>query len=233
MARVDDFLAWVGPKKGMFGNVVTFSPNREYAVAVDLSENNPRMAEIKTQKDLQNYIQERLDVTSSFMAIGGYLERRNLYRDKGLFNPEADPLDERCIHLGIDIWMRVGTRVRTPLAAKVHSKGYLEEEGNYGGVIILEHQPFNCPKFYTLYGHLSKASIEELQPGQRLRDGAEIGKLGSLRENGGWLPHLHFQIIIDLQGHSGDYPGVCSARQLAEMKRNSPDPNLILNSPLL
>jgi len=234
MARkIDDFLAWVGPKKGTFGNVMNFVGGREYVVALDLSETNPRSEEFKTPKGLYYYIQECMDLSSTFVGIGGYLERRNLYRDKPLFNPQKDPLDERCIHLGIDIWTREGRSVRTPLRAKVHSLGYHEEEGNYGGVIILEHRPFNCPKFYTLYGHLSKASVEALEVGQMIDRSTIIGTLGSKEENGGWRPHLHFQIIMDLQGHQGDYPGVCSPRELAEMKANCPNPNLILDSPLL
>jgi hypothetical protein len=39
---------------------------------------------------------------------------------------------------------------------------------------------------------------------------------------------LHFQIINDMQGKKGDYPGVSSKKELAFYKKNCPDPNLLL-----
>ena len=50
----------------------------------------------------------------------------------------------------------------------------------------------------------------------------------ALEVNGDYPPHLHFQIINDLQGNFGDYLGVCSANELDFYKENCPDPNLIL-----
>jgi len=46
--------------------------------------------------------------------------------------------------------------------------------------------------------------------------------------NGDYAPHLHFQIIIDMEEKTGDYPGVCSENKLEFYKNNCPNPNLLL-----
>ena len=49
--------------------------------------------------------------------------------------------------------------------------------------------------FFTLYGHLARASAAALAPGDRaLAAGAVVGHLGDESENGGWAPHLHLQL---------------------------------------
>ena len=55
-----------------------------------------------------------------------------------------------------------------------------------------------------------------------------IGNLGVASVNGDYAPHLHFQIIRDLEDNFGDYPGVASENNIPFYKRNCPDPNLLL-----
>jgi hypothetical protein len=45
-------------------------------------------------------------------------------------------------------------------------------------------------KFWTLYGHLSRDSLAGLSPGRAVIRGQEIGRIGHLRENGGWSDRL-------------------------------------------
>jgi hypothetical protein len=47
-------------------------------------------------------------------------------------------------------------------------------------------------------------------------------------ENGHWPPHLHFQVIVDMKGMKGDYPGVCAWPERESYLENSPDPDIIL-----
>jgi hypothetical protein len=54
--------------------------------------------------------------------------------------------------------------------------------------------------------------------------GEVFAYLGTAEENVNWPPHLHFQLIYDLQGRSGDYPGVCFREELSFQKKNCPDP---------
>jgi len=82
--------------------------------------------------------------------------------------------------------------------------------------------------FYTLYGHLSLSSIETLQVGQEVGKGEKIASLGDASVNGDYPPHLHFQIILDIQGFKGDYPGVCCKKDLDFYLKNCPNPDWIL-----
>ena len=82
--------------------------------------------------------------------------------------------------------------------------------------------------FYTLYGHLSLKSISHLKVGMAFKQGELLGDLGGANINGDYPPHLHFQIIKDLQNFNGDYPGVCNKNDLGFYLRNCPDPNLLL-----
>jgi murein DD-endopeptidase MepM/ murein hydrolase activator NlpD len=109
----------------------------------------------------------------------------------------------------------------------VHSYKNNNNLGDYGPTIILEHKISNT-KFYTLYGHLSLASITSLKIGQKFVKGEQIATLGNISVNGDYPPHLHFQIIRDIQDSFGDYPGVCSKKDLEFYIRNCPDPNLLL-----
>jgi murein DD-endopeptidase MepM/ murein hydrolase activator NlpD len=75
-----------------------------------------------------------------------------------------------------------------------------------------------------LYGHLSHESIANARVGSIINQGEQIGQLGTWNENGNWPAHLHFQLILDLQGNLGDYPGVCSKTDLPFYQENCPNP---------
>jgi len=57
----------------------------------------------------------------------------------------------------------------------------------------------------------------------------ELDGLGNRNENGGWVPHLHFQIIKNMMEKKGDFPGVTSGDDLISFSKNCPDPNLFFN----
>jgi murein DD-endopeptidase MepM/ murein hydrolase activator NlpD len=193
-------------------------------IAVDLSEKNEGFNACQTAIECERYIQEYLNGHNASAAFGGYNEKRALYRRSAIFNDEGE---ERDIHIGLDIWTKAGTRVLAPVGGTVHSFGYNAGVGNYGPTIILEHKTGNLT-FYTLYGHLSVASIENLEIGDVFKRGDAIGTLGVPSENGDYAPHLHFQLIADIGDAFGDYPGVSSRSDLAFYLENCPDPNLFL-----
>src|SRR5205807_9618584 len=66
---------------------------------------------------------------------------------------------------------------------------------------------------------------------QRVVRGEECARVGTPDENGGWMPHVHFQIILDLLELGADFPGVAYASQRAVWTSLSPDPNLLLGIP--
>ncbi len=61
-----------------------------------------------------------------------------------------------------------------------------------------------------------------------VKKGDVIAEFGIPFENGQWPPHLHFQIIKDMQGMKGDYPGVCAFSEREMYLANCPDGDLIL-----
>ena len=84
--------------------------------------------------------------------------------------------------------------------------------------------------FYTLYGHLSKKSLEGVSIGKKIKKGKRIATLGNISENGYWTPHLHFQIMLDLLGYDNDFPGVGLPSTLNVWSSICPDPNLLFKN---
>jgi len=197
-------------------------------VKIDISVANKELnaLEIPSPMEFKKYIDDYVSEQKGKVAYGGYDEKRNLYRQSVIFNDEKG-LSPREIHIGLDIWCDVGTAVLAPWDGTVHSFNVNEGLGNYGPTIILEHI-VDEKTFYTLYGHLKKKSIINLCFGQIVEAGDKIGEVGSPKVNGGYAPHLHFQIIDDLQGNNGDYPGVVAKEDLDFYLKNCPDPNLFL-----
>jgi murein DD-endopeptidase MepM/ murein hydrolase activator NlpD len=162
------------------------------------------------------------------IRAGGYAEDRSLYT-QALFAPEGE--EPRTIHLGIDIFAPADTDVFAPLDARIHSWQINDNPGDYGPTLILEHAPAPGLKFHTLYGHLNRDSLKGLKRGDAFMAGERVAGLGTKRENGGWPPHLHFQIILDIGGAKGDYPGVCKRSERDHWLSICPDPARLLGLP--
>ncbi len=157
------------------------------------------------------------------LAVGRWGEDRVIYRTP-LFAGSGEP---RSVHLGLDLWAAAGTPVRAALPGRVHSFADNSAAGDYGGTVILEHA-LEATSFFTLSGHLSRASLEGLAEGQAVARGQRIGWLGEPGENGGWPPHLHLQLIADLMGRRGDFPGVAAPSTAARWLELCPDPAILL-----
>ncbi|MEN9372330.1 MAG: hypothetical protein RLZZ64_1405 [Bacteroidota bacterium] len=188
------------------------------SVALDLSASN---SELKSSiygniSAFCDYIEKKLD---GRIGLGGYLEHRVVYESHENFATDLE--DFRNIHLGIDFWTTAGTPVFAPKDGEVHSYQINEGSGNYGPTIILYHP---AEKIYSLYGHLAINDLTNLEVGAPITSGQLLCHLGKPSENGGWPPHLHFQLIRDMQGIEGDYPGVCSKRDVEFYASNCPDP---------
>ncbi|WP_317131402.1 peptidoglycan DD-metalloendopeptidase family protein [Maribacter sp. ACAM166] len=204
----------------------TIIPIHTY-VPLDLSKDNGELIGINITdfSICQNYIDTVLKRKQGIVAYGGYLEERNLYNDTESFTATSSPI--RNIHLGIDFWCAAGTIVNVPLNGTVHSFDYNNVVGDYGPTIILKHV-LGTHTFYTLYGHLSLDSLDGLFVGKEFKAGEIVGRLGTPDINVNYAPHLHFQMIRNLEGNQGDYPGVCAKAQLPFYRKNCPDPNLLL-----
>jgi murein DD-endopeptidase MepM/ murein hydrolase activator NlpD len=195
---------------------------------LDFSEKNKELnIELWNNTDLFiGYINSKLEKSGAKYGIGGYAELRNFYARSKVFNT-GDDEEPRRLHLGIDIWGKPHTKVMAPLDAVVHSFAFNDDYGDYGATIILTHQ-LEGLSFHTLYGHLSLNSIKNLREGDTIYKGDVFAEFGIPFENGNWPPHLHFQIIANMDRGKGDYPGVCKFSEKDSYLSNSPDPDLIL-----
>ncbi|MCB0584209.1 MAG: peptidoglycan DD-metalloendopeptidase family protein, partial [Phaeodactylibacter sp.] len=124
-----------------------------------------------------------------------------------------------------------GTPVFAPCDGKVHSFADNAQERDYGPAIILEHDPEDGPRFYTLYGHLNRACLEKLEVGIPVQRGKQIAAFGEVEENGNWPPHLHFQVMLDTLGKEGDFPGVGFPEQWPIWKSICPNPEPLAGLP--
>ncbi len=196
-------------------------------VAIDLSASTTDALNLNLTDAVifETFIEKHLSKHKAKVAFGGYMERRNLYRRSTVFKNEIT--DERNIHIGLDLWIKAGTSVLAALDGKIHSFQNNTALGDYGPTIILEHTIVNIT-FFTLYGHLSLESLSNKEVGQLVKKGEEIATLGTAPTNGDYAPHLHFQIIKDLQGKTGDYHGVCSQKEVSYYENNCPNPNFLL-----
>ncbi len=196
---------------------------------VDLSVNNAELSEfaLKSPEAFEDYLSQLLRKQGKKIAYGGYNEHRGLYKRSELFSDVEEEDLVRNIHIGMDIWAPAATAVLAALPGKIHSFRDNDNFGDYGPTIILEHE-ISDKTIYTLYGHLQRSSLKNLSVGQTIRQGEQIAVLGEPLENGNYAPHLHFQIILDMKGKDGDYPGVSSKKELEYYLANSPDPNLLL-----
>lgn len=196
-------------------------------IPLDLSIKNEDFTKhsIDNSTDFENYIENYLEKNNAKVAFGGYNEIRNLYKRSDIFNDSKT--EERNIHIGLDLWIKAGTKVLAALDGFVHSFNYNTGLGDYGPTIILEHK-IQDQQFYTLYGHLSLESINDIEIGDFFEKGQQIATLGDASVNGDYAPHLHFQIIKEITQKFGDYPGVCSKNDLEYYLENCPDPNILL-----
>lgn len=220
--------------KTLLSPIVPFEFDKDLLVLMNFTADNTSLhtAILEDTGLFSQYVQSVLNKAGARYGIGGYNEHRTIYARSELFDSALATDEPRRLHLGVDIWGPALTPVMAPLAGKVHSIGIHNDRGNYGAVVILQHQLGEL-EFYTLYGHLSTASAENKFVGQPVAAGEIIGVLGLPAENGDWPPHLHFQIIQDMQGYKGDYPGVCRFSEREKWLLNCPDPAPLLNPLLL
>ncbi len=158
-------------------------------------------------------------------GVGRFNEvRQNMY--KGDLYSEEDLSNYRNIHMGVDIGCPEGEPVHSFTDGKVLFFADNKASYDYGPTIITEHEITGI-KVYALYGHLSRTSLEKISVGQQILQGQILAHVGPKSENGGWNPHLHFQLSL-AKPEKADMPGVVSANDRAVALKTYIDPRLVL-----
>jgi murein DD-endopeptidase MepM/ murein hydrolase activator NlpD len=211
---------------GKVGKVVDFNPKTDRLFKFDFTASNTELSpdDVNDTEKFSHWVNKKLTDNKAQYGIGGYMEHRTLYARSELFNTTDEP---RRLHLGVDIWAEAGTPVYAPISGNIHSFRDNNHFGDYGPTIILKHE-LDGLELYTLYGHLNRKSLEGLSVGDPITKGHQIAVFGNQGENGYWPPHLHFQLMFDMEGCYGDYPGVGRYSEKEKHLRNIPHPNLIL-----
>lgn len=209
--------------------ILDFDFTKEKYLKFDLTVNNNTLKQIDFDdvNIFSSYIFTKLEQAKALLGVGGYNEERFIYQNKPLFWQNGKP---RSIHLGIDLWTNAGMPIFSPLDGIIHSFKNNDNCGDYGPTIILEHRIEGKP-LYSLYGHLSSKSLDGLVEGQKIGVGDKIGEIGLYSENGGWPAHIHFQLIENMLGMKGAFPGVCTKSDRDYFLSICPNPNIILGIP--
>lgn len=194
------------------------------AIVLDLSRGSMMLGEQLAGIDIDRFselVNGAMVSAGTDFAFGRYAEDRELYSNEHFDDDESG--ESRSIHMGIDLFCVAGTPVFAPLDATIEVIANNAQELDYGPMLILKHgKDDRC--FFTLYGHLSLEGISHLEAGQHVGAGDRIATVGSPPENGNWPPHLHFQLILDLQNLGKDFPGVAYPSQTDHWLRLSPSP---------
>ena len=196
--------------------------------SLDLGDSSNLLDPDKLDRQVTNLMKDA-DAT---LGIGRYNETRAFYTTDAFAAHGNDAIFWRTVHTGMDFFTRPDEEVFAALDGTVHSFANNKAERDYGPTIILEHGVTDGLRFFTLYGHLATDSLDGIEVGQTVKKGQVIGRIGSRKENGNWPPHLHFQIILNMLGKEGDFPGVAQEKQRALWKSISPDPWLLLTGTL-
>lgn len=225
----EKLIAMLKKNQTEFHPVIPFDPLKSKLLLLDFTAKNTRLSPgiLSNTTAFCRYINQQLTDHTALYGIGGYAEHRTVYSISKVFDADKPGEEPRRLHLGVDIWGKPYTPVMAPLNGIVHSFAFNNAFGDYGATIILSHWLEEIT-FYTLYGHLSLNSIKNIQEGDRVEKGDVFAEFGIPSENGHWPPHLHFQLIIEIEGWKGDYPGVCKYSEKEKWLINSPDPDLIL-----
>lgn len=153
-------------------------------------------------------------------TIGRYDEPRPMIYTQEMF------AGARTLHVGIDLGGPVGVAVHAFADGEIIHAGYNPADGDYGHTLVSCH-PHGGRPLYALWGHLSAASIQHSPVGRTVRAGDVLGWLGDRSENGGWPPHLHFQLCWD-RPETHDLPGAVRVEDRAAALQRYPDPRMVL-----
>ncbi|MEM7119292.1 MAG: aminotransferase class III-fold pyridoxal phosphate-dependent enzyme [Chloroflexota bacterium] len=243
--QTEGIVNWIKANPDKISPVIDLDLTTAPKLVFDLSVGSPLLGNLNEPMGTKAFTEKafaEMEAAGAVVGIGRYNEPRKIYSDPTLFVTQASqPVDDtpydptlakwRTIHIALDFFMPAGTPINAALDGVVYAFNNNAAAFDYGPVIILEHKTDDGTLFYTLYGHLSLNSLDDLYVGQYVEQGQQIAWMGDYPINGDWPPHLHFQLITDLLDMGVDYPGVALASQRDVWLSLNPDPNLLCKIP--
>ncbi|MBY6066356.1 aminotransferase class III-fold pyridoxal phosphate-dependent enzyme [Leisingera aquaemixtae] len=226
----DRVMAWLEHERGSFAPLMGYDLND--APMGSLSVENSTWP----QNPFNMPLEEAARVGGEFedngrVWLGYYHEPRLIYTDSAFRKGPFKSSNRRTVHLAVDAFAPAGTPMFAPLRGEVFAAEFRSGHLDYGGVIILRHETPDGDSFYTLYGHLDPEFLDRLKPGDTVEKGEEFCRLGDPGQNGGWAPHVHFQVALSTEGIETDWPGVGDPDEMYLWCALCPNPAALLNLP--
>ncbi|WP_417713386.1 aminotransferase class III-fold pyridoxal phosphate-dependent enzyme [Pseudophaeobacter arcticus] len=223
-------MQWINAERGNFANLMgedlTDAPMGSLSVENSCWPQNPFHMPLAEAARVGEEFED-----GDTIWLGYYHEPRLIYAEPAFRKGPYKASNRRTVHLAVDAFAPAGTPMYAPMAGEVfvveNRTGHLD----YGGVIILRHATPAGDPFYTLYGHLNPECCSRLKIGDHIEKGAEFCRLGDASMNGGWAPHVHFQLALTTQGIEADWPGVGDPDEMYLWRAICPNPAALLNLP--
>lgn len=217
--RAHRLASWIDHQSDQFHPILDQPLSAENLHTFDLSVKSSDPIAGDLGAETPDSVFETIDQNKKQFGLGRYLEPRICYQGDQFAESTDMEEEPRTIHMGIDLFAHEGTPIYAPWEGKVHSFADNAFPFDYGPTLILEHVTDHGDTYFTLYGHLSRESLHELSAGKFFKRGEVLATIGSREVNGGWAPHLHFQIMSETIGLAGNFPGVAKARDLELWKQ--------------
>ena len=223
---------WLKNNSESFSSPIGISLDSSNSTVFDLSVGSTDVEsplQLADPQSFGNLVTKKLKAAGVEIGIGRYNESRLIYLGEQYQEPGNE---HRTVHLAIDLFVKSGTPVLSVYDGVIHSFQDNSNPLDNGPTIVIEHKTSpGGPPFYILYSHLTRDSLDGLSTGRVVKQGEEIGRVGTYPENGGWPPHLHFQLIVDMMDKEEDLFGVAPPSKRNVWLSVCPDPNLILKIP--
>ena len=225
-------IKWLKKNVRVFSSPIGTSFDDSNCIVIDLSVGSTDVESPLQLADYQRFgdlVNRKLGDAGVRIGIGRYNEPRLIYTGDQYIEPGNE---NRTIHLAIDLFAESGTPVLSVYDGTIHSFQDNARPLDNGPTIVIEHKTTpDGPSFYILYSHMTPDSLDGLSVGKQVKKGEQIGKVGKYPDNGGWPPHLHFQLIVDMLDERGDIFGVAPPSKRDVWLSICPDSNLILRIP--
>ena len=157
---------WLERNAHDFAAIIRPEVVKPKVLALDLTTRGPDPAAWATldADGAERLIETSVAEAGADFAIGLYGEDRNIYKGDAFETGSAGA--RRTVHLGVDLFAAVGEPVHAPFAGTV---AFIHDDAvdfGFGPTVLIEHRTDGGDVFWTLYGHLSRPSVQKLSFGQ-------------------------------------------------------------------